>query len=215
LVPAMTETRRKFLATIAASAVWLATSGCMNQQNARYIYQDGQYGVIGIPANTPFGQKNYLKQSQELMARHFPDGYEIVRTEEVVEGQRILNQDRKTEYETDPTIAALNQTIKVGKLAETRSLETKDSLPILESRIIYKRRSPHGPFGANGFSALASLTPEFYLDPNEMARCRARVEIAEAKKGNHPTTTITTTTTTSTDKAGDSATHKVAHEAPK
>src|SRR5262249_14645904 len=89
---------------------------------------------------------------------------------------------RKSEFETDPAISALNQKINLGKIAQTTSSQQKDSLPILESRIIYKRKTTQGPYGANGFSAVATLVPELYLDPNEMGRWRERIELAELKK---------------------------------
>src|SRR3954463_4399482 len=85
--------------------------GCMSQPAARYIYQDGEFGVIGIPQNSPYGKKDYRRQAEELMARHFPEGHEIVRAEEVVEGQRVLDKSRKSEFETDPSFSALNQKI--------------------------------------------------------------------------------------------------------
>jgi hypothetical protein len=116
------------------------------------------------------------------MADHFPDGYEIIRAEEVVEGQRVLDKSRKSEFETDPTIAALNQKIQFAKLAQTTSTQQKDSLPILESRIIYRRRIRDEPHGHNGFAASAKTKPEFYLDPNDMARCREQLELAEIRK---------------------------------
>ncbi len=115
------------------------------------------------------------------MRRHFPDGYEIVRAEEVVEGQRVLDLSRIAQIETDPTINALDQKINLGKVAETSSAQQKDSLPILESRIIYKRKSYEGPSGANGFAAVSSLAPSLYLDPNEMARGRNKLELANLK----------------------------------
>ena len=158
-------------------------SGCMSQPDARYIYQDGQFGVIGVPRYSPFGSKNYMKQANELMASHFPQGYEIVRTEEVVEGQRVLDRGKKAEFETDPTISALNQSIKLGKIAESFTSQQKDSTPILESRIIYKRRIPGTPSAGDGFALSATLIPENYIDPNEVARCMAKYEVAEAKLG--------------------------------
>jgi hypothetical protein len=150
--------------------------------DARYVYQDGQFGVIGIPQNTKFGRKNYQAQAQELMSQHFPDGYEIVRSEEVIEGERLLDAGSKTEIATEPSLKALDQMIKLGRLAETRSIEQKDTIPILESRIIYKRKTAEGPKGANGFAALASATPQFYIDPNDMTRCKALKILADAKK---------------------------------
>ena len=94
----------------------------------------------------------------------------------------MLDKSRQSQFETDPGIAALNQKINFGKIAQMTTTQQKDSLPILESRIIYRRRSNQGPPGANGFSAVATLMPELYLDPNEMARCRERIELADLKK---------------------------------
>jgi hypothetical protein len=167
-----------FLLMVALTGV----PACMSQPDARYIYQDGEFGVIGIPQNSPFGKKDYRKQAEELMTRHFPEGHEIVRAEEVVEGQRVLDKSQKSEIETDPMISALNQRINFGKIAKATSTQQKDSLPILESRILYKRKVPTDPKGTSGFSAVATLKPDLYLDPNEMARCRERIELAEIKK---------------------------------
>jgi hypothetical protein len=173
--------RRSILLTAALGWLGLA-SGCAMPPDARYVYQDGQFGVIGIPQNTKFGRKNYQAQAQELMRQHFPDGYEIVRSEEVIEGERLLDAGSKTEIATEPSVKALDQMIKLGRLAETRSIEQKDTIPILESRIIYKRKTAEGPRGANGFAALASATPQFYIDPNDMTRCKALKILADAKK---------------------------------
>jgi hypothetical protein len=174
--------RNRLLASIVFVAIAPAFAGCRNQPHARYIYQDGEFGVIGIPQNSPYGKKDYRKQAEELMARHFPGGHEIVRAEEVVEGQRVLDKSRRSEFETDPSISALNQRISLGKIEQMTSTQQKDSLPILESRIIYKRKSATGPQGLEGYSAVATVKPELYLDPNEMARCRERLELAELKK---------------------------------
>jgi len=166
----------------------------MRQPDARYIYQDGQFGVIGVPQNSPFGLKNYDKQAKELMARHFPEGFEIVRAEEVVEGQRVLDMSRSRQIETEPTINALDQKIKLGRVAESTSTQQKDSIAITESRIIYRRRLPQETISISGFSEKPSLAPELYLDPNELMRTRARVEIAEAKQGQKSSTTLASKT---------------------
>ncbi len=178
--------RQRFLRLLCPLGLSLAIVGCKSVPDARYIYQDGEFGVIGIPQNSPFGRKDYRQQAEALMVRHFPDGYEIVRAEEVVEGQRVLDKSRKSEFETDPMISALDQRINLGRIAQMTSSQQKDSLPILESRIIYKRKTAEGPKGHNGFSALATLMPELYLDPNDMARCRERIELAELKKPKPP-----------------------------
>jgi hypothetical protein len=174
--------RQRLLVPICFVSIVVSLPGCRGQPDARYIYQDGDFGVIGIPQNSPYGKKDYRKQAEDLMVRHFPEGHEIVRAEEVVEGQRVLDKSRKSEFETDPAITALNQRINFGKIAQMTSTQQKDSLPILESRIIYKRKSAKGPPGSNGYSAVATIKPELYLDPNDMARCRERIELAELKK---------------------------------
>lgn len=174
---------RRVVWMIVGGIFTVGANGCMSVPDARYIYQDGEFGVIGIPHNSPYGSKNYLKQANELMAQHFPDGYEIVRSEEVMEGQRVLDRGKKTEFETDPSINALNQKIQVGKIAESITSQQKDSIPILESRIIYKRHVRGTPRGPSGFAASSTLVPENYIDPNAVARCRAQFEIAEARKG--------------------------------
>lgn len=197
--------RQNFLASILLAATLAGFAGCRSQPDARYIYQDGEFGVIGIPQNSPYGRKDYRKQAEELMARHFPDGHEIVRAEEVVEGQRVLDKSKKSEFETDPAINALNQKIDFGKLAQTTSTQQKDSLPILESRIIYKRKTADTRGGANGFSTVATLVPELYLDPNEMARCRERIELAQLKAGKAATVA---------DKSKDDEAKKAAHAEP-
>lgn len=174
--------RRTVLRTTVLVLAGLTASGCMTTPVARYVYQDGQFGVIGIPQNSSFGRENYVMQAHELMSRHFPDGYEVVRAEEVVEGERFLDAGKRTELATEPSVSALDQMIKLGRLSSTQSFEQKDKLPILESRILYKRRTAAEPPGVNGFAAVASARPEFYLDPNEMTRCKSREVIAAAKK---------------------------------
>jgi hypothetical protein len=199
--------RRKLLAMTVGSLLLPGFGGCMmNQPDARYIYQDGQYGVVGVPQYSPFGFKNYEKQAKELMAKHFPDGFEIVRAEEVVEGQRVLDRNRTSQITTDPVISALNQNIKLGQLAQTSTTQQKDSTAITESRIIYKKRSLESPSGADGFAVRANLIPEFYLDPNELMRARAQVEIAEAKvKEKNAATTVAATSKDASAKPPDPA----------
>lgn len=161
----------------------VSLAGCMVPPDARYVYQDGQYGVIGIPRNSPLGKKDYRSQALELMTRHFPEGFEIVRAEEVVEGERTLDTAHKVELDSEPAVAALNQMIRVGKFAKSESLDQKDSIKITESRILY-RKKPDGPgAGRDGFSSLASLSPEFYLDPNKEIREGIREALLAKREG--------------------------------
>jgi hypothetical protein len=174
--------RRQFWQVATLATLCISGSGCMSSPDARYVYQDGQYGVIGIPRNTSLGKKDFRAQAHELMTKHFPEGYEIVRAEEVVEGERTLDSARKVELDTEPGVAALNQMIKIGKLAKVESMDQKDSLKITESRIIY-RRKPDGPTtGRDGFASMTSLSPELYIDPNQVIRKELKDGTYLAKK---------------------------------
>ena len=161
---------RNTIATMVLGWLGFAGLGCTSAPVARYVYQDGTYGVIGIPRNSPLGKTNFLEEAHLLMTQHFPQGYEIVRAEEVVEGERILDTAIKKELEGDPGVLALNQMLRVGKFARSSSLDQKDTIHITESRIIYKRKDPDKPSSLPGFASSAKLTPEFYLDPNDLAR---------------------------------------------
>ena len=160
---------------------WL-TTGCAASPDARYVYQDCEFGVIGIPRNSPYGRKNYDLQARELMVRHFPAGYEIVRAEEVVEGERTLATAIKKELETEPGLNALHQMLKLGKFAHSSSIDEKDVTHITESRILYRRRPEGPPTGSDGFASLASLAPALYLDPNEIARKVDKEALVVAKR---------------------------------
>jgi hypothetical protein len=83
--------------------------------------------------------------------------------------------------------------------------QQKDSLPILESRIIYKRRASVAAQRSAGFSAVATLAPEFYLDPNEMARCREKIDLADLKKAKSATVG---------EKSADSQAVQTSHDEP-
>src|ERR1700679_937562 len=155
---------------VSLGCLLLATSGCYTPMVARYIYQDGEYGVVGIPVNSYQKGLNFQGQAEELMSRHFPEGYEIVRAEEVNEGERIRDVGRKTEFETEPAVAVLNQIIRLGSLNRTTSFAEKDKLQVRECRIIYKKKSVHTPGRTGQFASVTSLAPPLYIAPNEVLR---------------------------------------------
>ncbi len=169
--------RRPRLGFLALAVVWLGVSGCVQPPVARYVYQDGEFGVVAIPVNTSLDRVNWRSQAEALMARHFPEGYEIVRAEEVNEGERTLDVGKKTELETDPSVRAWDQMIKLGKLNRSTSFEEKEKLQVRECRIIYKRRSAQTVGSHGEFSALAALSPPFYLDPNELTRRQVKADL--------------------------------------
>lgn len=156
--------------------------GCVSMPDARYVYQDGEFGVIGIPRNSPYGRKDYNTQARELMTRHFPNGYEIVRAEEVVEGERTLDKAIKKELDTEPGVSAFNQMLKLGKFAHSSSVDEKDVTHITESRILYRRKIEGKASGSDGFTTVATLSPILYLDPNDLARKMDKEALLVARK---------------------------------
>ena len=64
---------------IAAAAIVsiLVLTGC---QSARYVVRESDHGIVAIPV----GSERYRRDAEELMQEHFPDGYTIVREEEVL-----------------------------------------------------------------------------------------------------------------------------------
>ena len=166
-------------------SICLTIGGCASPAGARYVYQDGEFGVVGIPCNTLLEKNNYRSQADVLMARHFPRGYEIVRADEVVEGQRTLDHGNRTEIDAGATIRATNQLINLAKLGRTTSYEEKDQLQLRECRIIYKRKSAGTDARPIQFAAVASLTPQFNVNPNE-ALCHHADGKSLAKAGPAP-----------------------------
>jgi len=178
-------------------AGWLM-SGCASTSDARYVYQDSEFGVVAIPRNTPEGPQHYREQAQALMAQHFPQGYEIVRAEEVPQGSRTLTVGKSGTTELTPQIAPhLLALLKVGG-SMTRN--QADTVSLTECRIIYKKADHPQPATATATSTVAvaapsttpapgtpvfasesSLTPACYLDPNLEAR----------KKGSEPVKVVT------------------------
>jgi hypothetical protein len=162
--------KRAIARAVSLGLFWLPLIGCSTPMVARYIYQDGEFGVVGIPVNNYQKRVDFRAQAEALMARHFPAGYEIVRAEEVNEGERIRDVGRKTELETEPAVAILNQIIRLGSLNRTTSFAEKDKLQVRECRIIYKKKSIHTPGHTGQFAASTSLAPPLYIDPNEVLR---------------------------------------------
>src|SRR3954447_22569428 len=89
---------------IVLSLMGLAMPGCATTSDARYVYQHSEFGVVAIPRNTPDGPKHYREQAEELMAQHFPQGYQIVRAEEVVEGSRTVTVGKSANGELAPQV---------------------------------------------------------------------------------------------------------------
>jgi hypothetical protein len=139
-------------------------AGCAQMHAARYVYQDGQFGVVGIPSDTCYWPTFYRKQAEVLMAQHFPEGYEIIRAEEVVEGSRTLVRDNGAAAQVSPELPAA--LLKVASLGVTSDRKESDSVKIMECRIIYKKADHRDGAKPSGFAAAPTLTPTYYVDPN-------------------------------------------------
>ena len=159
--------------------------GCAGTQGVRYVYQDGNFGVVGMPENTDRFPSHYRHKAEKLMEEHFPDGHEIVRAEEVIEGERTEKVEGSRTAEVAPQ--AGTALINIAKLGRTSSRSTADTTKIKECRIIYRRiGSPEVP---SGFAIAADPTPTQYIDPNAFERKKLATDGAkpEAKPATPPT----------------------------
>lgn len=141
------------------------SSGCATTGTVRYVYQDGTFGVIGMPENTNRWPNYYHRKAEKMMAEHFPDGYEIVRAEEVTEGSRTLKIDHSKTAEVSPEVPA--EILKIARFGRTASRSQADTVKIKECRMIY-RHTEHPRAGL--FSSDIECTPTRYIDPNEAER---------------------------------------------
>ena len=165
--------------------LWLVASGCAAGGQVRYVYQDGQYGVIGLPQNTSNWPTYYRQKAERLMAQHFPQGYEIIRAEEVVEGSRTLNVGSATGAEIAP--GAADRLLRIGQVGHTRTRNQSDSLKITECRILYKKADPGTPIKRGDYARESSWTPAQYIDPNAEARRHPEGPAREVKPVDPPT----------------------------
>jgi hypothetical protein len=157
--------------------------GCAGISQVRYVYQDGSAGVIGMPENSSRWPTYYRKHAEELMKQHFPEGFEIVRAEEVVEGSRTLTIKGANSAEIDPAVPS--RIVSVGKLGRSTSRSQSDSLKIKECRIVYKR-SDAAAAKRGDYAEQASWNPAPYIDPNTIERRVASTKDAAGKPGAPP-----------------------------
>ncbi len=153
---------------LVVATIAIGSTGCATAPGVRYVYQDGDFGVVGMPENTDRWPTRYRTKADQLMDAHFPGGHEVVRAEEVVEGERTLKLEGSKTAEVAPQLpaAALN----VAKVGRTASRSQSDSVKIKECRIIYRRSE--GTDKSRGY-ADAALTPAQYVDPNAAGRLKA------------------------------------------
>lgn len=177
------------------SILLLLVPGCATTQGVRYVYQDRDFGVIGMPANTDEWPTHYRRQAEKLMAEHFPEGHEIVRAEEVTEGSRTLKVEGSKTAEFTPQLPA--ELLKVAKIGGSESRSQADTLKLKECRIIYRRNPktanaedwgparPRPKLGNRNnrtevadFAEQPAATPPQYLDPNDIERQKSLKDAA-------------------------------------
>lgn len=150
---------------ILALVLVAAASGCVQTQGVRYVYQDTDFGVVGMPENTDRWPTHYRRQGEKLMAAHFPEGHEIVRAEEVIEGERTRKLEGSSSAELSPQVS--KSVFRVATLGHSASRSEAETVKIKECRIIYKRADFAKP---KGYCRAATLTPTLYVDPNAAER---------------------------------------------
>ena len=159
-------------------------SGCVHSHSVRYVYQDRDFGVVGMPENTDCWPTHYRRQGEKLMDTHFPEGHEIVRAEEVIEGERTLKVEGSNSAEVSPQIS--KSLVKVLKLGRSTCRSEAETVKVKECRIIYRRSGSAKP---KGYAGAATLTPTLYVDPNAAERRKATEGPKEKAKpqGEHKT----------------------------
>jgi hypothetical protein len=167
---------RPYLSLLMVLPALASAAGCANTQGARYVYQDREFGVVGIPANTDRWPTRYRTQAEGLMHRHFPEGHEIVRAEEVVEGSRILTTEGTNTAELAPTLPI--ELLKIAKLGRVAKRTQADTVKVKECRIVYRRAlrpaAPDAEADAGcGFADAPATNPTAYIDPNAEVRTKA------------------------------------------
>ncbi len=159
----------------------ILTSGCATTQSVRYVYQDRDFGVIGMPENTNRWPTYFHRKAEKMMGEHFPEGYEIVRAEEVTEGSRTLKIEGSKTAEIGPQVPA--ELLKIARFGRSTSRSQADVVKIKECRMIYRRADQSKE---NAFSPDVECTPTRYLDPNEKERKKPDSPAAPIAKAEKP-----------------------------
>jgi hypothetical protein len=151
--------------------------GCAHNYGVRYVYQDRDFGVVGMPENTDCWPTHYRRHAKKLMDAQFPDGFEIVRAEEVIEGERTVKVEGSSSAEVSPQIST--SVLKVVDLGHSTSRSEQETVKVKECRMIY-RRTNSGT--ARGYASATTLSPTLYVDPNAAERQKAKEPPREKAK---------------------------------
>lgn len=90
---------RSLALSVVVGLVVVASLGCAGP---RQVLRERDFGIIAIPANTNTWPFRYRDKAAEMMAQHFPEGYEVVREEEVKVGEyTTVDRDHDTRHLSD------------------------------------------------------------------------------------------------------------------
>ncbi len=168
---------RRFLGWFVALSWACLSGGCAASQGVRYVYQDGDFGVVGMPENSDAWPTHYRSRAEKLMEAHFPEGHEIVRAEEVVEGERTRTSEDSKSAEVLPQLPS--PLLSVARIGRSENVTQADTLKIKECRIVYRRTGV--PDKAKGYASAAGLNPTRYIDPNDLERRKSGKKPDEAE----------------------------------
>src|SRR5262249_12562930 len=82
---------RVCLGATAAVLVLVTVSGC---GSARMIQSGPDGGVVAIPSNSNYWPFKYRDSAEKMMTQKCPNGYDIVREEEIVIGQKSTTSEQ-------------------------------------------------------------------------------------------------------------------------
>ena len=159
---------RRFLGWLVALCLACASGGCAASQGVRYVYQDGDFGVVGMPENSDAWPTHYRRRAEKLMDAHFPEGHEVVRAEEVVEGERTVKLEDSKSAELMPQLPS--PLLSVARIGRSENVTQADTVKIKECRIVYRRASVAEHEKGKGYASAAGQNPSRYIDPNEALR---------------------------------------------
>jgi hypothetical protein len=131
-----------------AAAVMLVTlSGC---GSARLIQSGPDGGVVAIPSNSNYWPMKYRDNAEKLMVQKCPNGYIIVKEEEVVVGQKTTTSEQTDRI--TPTGYKDNRDRTMTSSVTSTQAET-------EFRITFRANQPVASVAAPAPVASPILTP--------------------------------------------------------
>jgi hypothetical protein len=112
--------------------------GC---SSARLVYVDKEGGIVAIPNNSNRWPSYHRHDAEELIRRRCPNGYDIVKEEEVVTGQ-VAHTDSKTDVQEAPALVlggVEGQSAERGKRASYTEQFGNVAVPLGQSQQVTRQ----------------------------------------------------------------------------